>query len=206
MFCTHCGAEFITDEPFCLFCGLDNSEETPLSFEQRLAERSEKEPTAHRKSIMASKVRTRRSAYLLILILTGLVAAFFIYVLTLAWYSDDPQLVASRPHMSSAKYFLILYSVVLGLWLVIYIVATILLAAALPKGIYRKSLIIALSVAGILPGIFYMLNVASRVTAETPKSKPMLVATDLPVNSRNASAPPPPRLPRKSRGRRSTIG
>lgn len=206
MYCTKCGAEIIAEEPFCLFCGLDSSGETPLSVEKRVADQTELEATAYKASSVAHNVRSERKIYLFVLSFFTLVAAGAILFFTWAWNSKDPEMIKARPHVTSIQYFLILYCVVLGIWLIVYLSITIHLSSAFPKGTYSWALELALTMLGIVPGIIYMLVVAHGLIAKAPDITPIAAAPFGPGNQNAPPLPPPPKLPRGSRKRRSVDG
>lgn len=158
------------------------------------------------KSIAAFRVRMKRKSYIFGLFFSTLVAAGIIAIFTGFWYSTDPELMKSRPDMSSTQYFLILYGVVIALWLIVYLLSTISFSSGFPKGTYSWALELTLTILGVLPGIVYTLVVAHKVMAEAPGNTRMPATPIVHGYQRVKPPPPPPKLRRGSRRRRFTSG
>lgn len=188
MFCTTCGAEIIAREPFCLFCGTDHSGPAALTYTQRKENERVFVENEAQSVLQAKSLRSARRAYFATLAESTVVAIFFILLpLTAAWYATDSPFKDLKPNVSTARFMLILYGVVIGLWLIIYVIVTARLLSKCPRGSYRIGWVTILSLLGILPGVIYSLEIAGHELAKAP-AQPFAISP-LP-------GPPPPPVPR----------
>jgi hypothetical protein len=196
MYCTKCGGEIITQEPFCLFCGHDFSGPEPVSFEVKTANQQQDAAESQQKALIAYNLRRKRRSYISSLLaatfVVSLGAGFFLLAVT----GPNPWPVAER-HITETQYVIIVIAAALALWFIMYTIESFQFKAKCPPGSYKVSIALLLGLLGIVPGIVYTLSIARKLISDAPPG--IALGPPLPTGP---VMPPPPSLPLRSRGRR----